>query len=64
NQDMEMFRKLGLKPQGAFEKAPQPATIEEQDSKISAKGENPRWTRPGHKIDRNEKARARTKSSN
>ncbi|MBT8209628.1 MAG: biotin synthase BioB [Eudoraea sp.] len=64
NQDMEMFRKLGLKPQGAFEKAPQPATIEEEDSKISAKGENPRWTRPGHKIDRNEKARARTKSSN
>ncbi len=63
NQDMEMFRKLGLKPQGAFEKAPQPATVEQKDSSILAKGENPRWTRPGHKIDRNEKARARTRPS-
>ncbi len=62
NEDMEMFRLLGLEPQKAFKKAPQPVTVDEKDSSISAKGENPRWTRPGHKIERNEAARKRSKA--
>ncbi|MEO0473263.1 MAG: hypothetical protein AAF206_26860, partial [Bacteroidota bacterium] len=35
NQDMEMFRQLGLNPQKPFVKAPQPETIEALDSKVA-----------------------------
>jgi biotin synthase len=62
NEDMEMFRILGLEPQKAFKKAPQPVTVEEKDSRLNAIGENPKWTRPGHKIERNEAARRRSKA--
>ena len=62
NEDMEMFRLLGLEPQKAFKKAPQPITVEEKDSGIAAMGEKPKWTRPGHKIERNEAARKRSKA--
>jgi biotin synthase len=62
NEDMEMFNLLGLQAQKAFKKAPQPITVEERDSSIAPAGENPKWTRPGHKIDRNEAARKRSKA--
>ena len=62
NEDMEMFRLLGLEPQKAFKKAPQPVTVEEKDSSIASMGEKPKWTRPGHKIERNEAARRRSKA--
>lgn len=57
NEDMEMFRELGLKPQKPFTKVSQPKTVEAADSKYQDLGEKPRWTRPGHKIERNEEAR-------
>ncbi|MDC6385170.1 biotin synthase BioB [Flagellimonas taeanensis] len=57
NEDMEMFRQLGLNPQKAFVKAPQPQTVEAIDSEYAAKGEKPKWSRPGHTIERNEAAK-------
>src|SRR5690606_25758468 len=61
NEDMEMFRLLGLVPQKPFTKVSQPKTVEGEDSKYRDMGENPRWTRPGHTIDRNEVAKLGTK---
>lgn len=60
-EDMEMFRLLGLNPQKAFVKAPQPDTVEAADSTYQPLGEKPKWTRPGHTIDRNEAAKAKAK---
>ncbi|MEM8764749.1 MAG: biotin synthase BioB [Bacteroidota bacterium] len=61
NADMDMFRKLGLVAQKPFVKAPQPETIEASESQYVAMGEKPRWSRPGHKIERNELAKERSK---
>lgn len=47
-EDMKMFETLGLRPQKAFEKHPQPVTVEAAESKLKALGEKPRWTRPKH----------------
>ncbi|MDC6351066.1 biotin synthase BioB [Zeaxanthinibacter sp. PT1] len=63
SEDMEMFKLLGLKPQQAFVKAPQPKTVEQQESVLQPLGEKPKWTRPGHKIERNEEAKAKAKRS-
>ncbi len=60
-EDMEMFRMLGLTPLKAFVKAPQPKTVESGESALRPLGEKPRWTRPGHSIERNEAATARTR---
>ncbi|PXX31530.1 biotin synthase BioB [Arenibacter sp. ARW7G5Y1] len=57
NEDMAMFKLLGLNPQKAFTKVSQPKTVEAEDSRYEAKGEKPKWTRPGHIIDRNEAAK-------
>ncbi|WP_420378322.1 biotin synthase BioB [Gilvibacter sp.] len=57
NQDMEMFKLLGLTPQKAFVKKAQPETVEAEDSAYNPLGEKPKWTRPGHKIARNEAVR-------
>src|SRR5690606_12073826 len=62
-EDMEMFDKLGLIPQKAFEKAPQPKTVEAGDSVYSALGEKPKWSRPGHYIPRNEAAKDQGKAA-
>jgi biotin synthase len=62
NQDMEMFQLLGLQPQKAFEKLPQPKTVEQHESQYKAIGEKPKWTRPGHSIERNEIAKQKAKS--
>lgn len=61
NEDMEMFKMLGLNPQKAFTKMPQPETVEERDSQYGDTGERPKWTRPGHTIHRNEAAKAKSK---
>lgn len=59
NEDMDMFRMLGIRPQLPFEKHAQPQTVEAENSQYHPLGEKPRWTRPKHKIERNEKARVR-----
>jgi biotin synthase len=61
NEDMEMFRTLGLNPQKAFVKMSQPQTVEVEDSQYTAIGEKPKWSRPGHTIERNEAAKAKSK---
>jgi biotin synthase len=55
---MEMFRQLGLKPQEPFAKGPRPVSVEATEAVHQALGEKPRWTRPGHTIERNEQARS------
>lgn len=59
NEDMAMFKLLGIRPQLPFEKHSQPITVEAKDSKYQPLGEKPKWSRPSHKIERNEKARIR-----
>ncbi|MRI01939.1 biotin synthase BioB [Kriegella sp. EG-1] len=61
NEDMEMFKLLGLNPQKPFTKISQPKTIEAEDSELKPLGEKPKWTRPGHSIDRNEAAKTAAK---
>lgn len=53
NEDMKMFEMLGLVPQKPFTKVSQPKTVEAEDSEFASLGEKPKWTRPGHKIERN-----------
>lgn len=53
NEDMKMFEMLGLKPQKPFTKVSQPETVEAADSQFQSLGEKPKWTRPGHIIERN-----------
>ncbi len=60
DEDMKMFKMLGLKPQKPFTKKMQPETVEAIDSMLENLGEKPRWTRPGHKIKRNEEARLKS----
>jgi len=62
-EDMKLFEILGLKPQKPFTKKVQPLTVEATDSKFEALGEKPKWTRPKHKIERNEQAKQNLKSS-
>ncbi len=63
NEDMEMFKLLGLTPQKAFVKKAQPETVEAEDSKFSSSGEKPKWSRPGHTIERNEMAKQKAKDA-
>ena len=62
NEDLQMFNELGLQPQKAFEKAPQPQTIEAKDSQLESLGEKPKWSRPGHLIERNETSQMKGKT--
>jgi len=59
DEDLAMFRELGLNPQKPFAKSPQPSSVEAEDSVLEPNGEKPRWSRPGHKIERNESLRAK-----
>ena len=61
NEDMEMFKLLGLNPQKPFTKKTQPQTVEAVDSNLQSLGEKPRWTRPEHTIERNEEAKQKAK---
>nr|WP_321247534.1 biotin synthase BioB [uncultured Psychroserpens sp.] len=60
-EDMEMFKLLGLNPQKPFVKKTQPETVEASESQYEALGEKPKWTRPEHKIERNEDAKQKAK---
>ncbi|MCB4798016.1 biotin synthase BioB [Neotamlana laminarinivorans] len=62
NEDMKMFELLGLNPQKPFIKKMQPKTIEAKDSNFKDLGEKPKWTRPEHKIARNENAKNKSKN--
>jgi biotin synthase len=53
NEDMKMFDLLGLKPQKPFKKVAQRPTVEAVDSQFESLGEKPKWTRPGHTIEKN-----------
>ncbi|GAL78470.1 biotin synthase [Algibacter lectus] len=61
NEDMKMFELLGLNPQKLFTKKVQPQTVEATDSEFESLGEKPKWTRPEHKIERNELAKEKGK---
>ncbi|MGI9526946.1 MAG: biotin synthase BioB, partial [Weeksellaceae bacterium] len=57
-QDMKLFNELSIKTQAPFEKH---AKREPKEPVTPPLGENPRWTRPGHKIERNELAKEKSK---
>ena len=61
NEDMQMLGVLGMRIQKPFETHPQPQTVEAADSQYHSLGENPKWTRPNHKIERNEEKRKMVK---
>ncbi|MFO7720597.1 MAG: biotin synthase BioB [Gillisia sp.] len=61
-EDMEMFKALGLNPQKAFEKKAQPESISAEESKYQNLGEKPKWSRPGHKIEKNLQAQEKAKT--
>lgn len=61
NDDLEMFKVLGLTPQKPFTKISQPKTVEATDSQLQALGEKPKWSRPGHTIERNEATKVKAK---
>jgi biotin synthase len=63
NEDMKMFKMLGLNPQKPFTKKTQPQTVEAKDSEYETLGEKPKWSRPDHKIDRNEQAKEKMKAA-
>ena len=60
NEDMKMFETLGLIPQKPFVKVSQPTTVEAEDSQYQSLGEKPKWSRPGHKIEKNLEASGKT----
>ncbi len=62
NEDMEMFKALGLNPQKAFEKKAKPESVSAEESKFANLGEKPKWSRPGHQIEKNLKAQEKAKS--
>lgn len=63
DEDMKMFEQLGLNPQKPFTKNVQPPTVEAEDSQYQGEGEKPKWTRPEHKIERNEQKKAEAKEA-
>jgi biotin synthase len=58
---MKMFEMLGLIPQKPFVKVSQPQTVEAADSQFAPLGEKPKWSRPGHTIERNLEASIKSK---
>lgn len=62
NEDMQLFELLGLSPMKPFTKKSQPETVDAAQSKYKPLGEKPKWSRPGHLIDRNIKAKENAKA--
>lgn len=62
DEDMKLFKLLGLNPQKPFIKKVQPQTVEAKDSKFQDLGEKPKWSRPEHIIARNEAAKSKGKT--
>lgn len=67
NEDMKLFKLLGLTPTKPFTSKSQPKTVEASESEYEALGEKPKWTRPDVTIDRNieatEKGKAKRKET-
>jgi biotin synthase len=61
SEDMQLFKALGLTPQKAFKKGDKPVSKPKEETEFQALGEKPKWTRPGHSIERNEQAKERAK---
>ena len=61
NEDMEMFKMLGLNPQKPFVKKSQPESVAAENSQFQSQNEKPKWSRPGHKIERNLEAQLKAK---
>ena len=62
NTDKKLFETLGLTPQLPFEKHPQRKSVAPTaQHRGDEKRENPRWSRPNHKIERNVEAQERAK---
>ena len=61
NEDMKMFENLGLQAQKPFIKLMKPETVEAADSKYAPLCEKPKWSRPGHTIERNLEASGKNK---
>jgi biotin synthase len=61
NEDIKMFEILGLKNQQPFAKNHQRETVEAADSIFTSLGEKPKWSRPGHTIERNLEASTKGK---
>jgi biotin synthase len=61
NEDMAMFKILGLNLQKPFIKKMQPQTVEAEKSQIESLGEKPKWSRPDHSIERNEMVKEQAK---
>ena len=55
------IKAIKLQPQKPFTKMVQPPTVEAEDSQFVALGEKPKWSRPGHKIERNVEASVKGK---
>ena len=62
NEDMEMFKMLGLNPQKPFVKKSQPESVTAENSQFQSQNEKPKWSRPGHKIERNLEAQQKAKT--
>ncbi len=54
NEDMDMFEQLGLIPQKPLQRPLNQIRLKLNESKLQPIGEKPKWTRPEHKIERNE----------
>ena len=61
NEDMKLFKALGIQPQKAFKKGDQPVSKPKEETELAPLGEKPKWSRPGHSIERNEKAREKAR---
>ena len=64
DEDMKMFKLLGLNPQKPFTKKVQPQTVEASESEFQSLGEKPKWSRPEHTIKRNEDAKQKGRLRN
>ncbi len=60
NEDMELFNTLGLIPMKPYAKGAQPTPVAPEEM-TPAEGEKTRWSRPGHRIEKNVEA---TKKAN
>jgi biotin synthase len=61
NEDKKMFEILGLKNQQPFAKTYKRVSVEAADSQFAPLGEKPKWSRPGHTIERNLEATVKGK---
>ena len=62
-EDMQLFKELGLDVQKPFEKHSQRKSVEAADSIHQSLGEKPKWSRPGHKIEKNVEAQEKRKKA-